>query len=107
MQKSSLIESILIRIPLQFFYVSSIESYDLWQIIDGKERLLSIKEFCQDKAFRLQGLEYLTDLEGRSFDELDRPYQRRLLGTQLTVHSIEKGTSLENYHSICARLGKV
>jgi hypothetical protein len=107
--KSSLIESILIRIPIQSFYLNRAIKFDekdrdFWKIIDGKKRLLSIKEFCMDKTLRLQGLEYLSDLEGKSFDELPRRYQRRLEETILTVHSIETGTTFENYNRIVARL---
>jgi Protein of unknown function DUF262 len=106
-QKSRLIESILIRIPIQSFYVNGAirgDNKDLWTIIDGQKRLLAIKEYCFDRTFGLQGLEYLTVLEGKSFDEIERRYQRRLLETELTVHSIDTGTPLEVYKSICQRI---
>jgi hypothetical protein len=82
------------------------EDRDFWKIVDGKKRLLSLNEFYVDKTFRLQGLEYLDNLEGKSFDEIERRYQRRLTETYLTVHLIESGTTLRVYQSICARLGK-
>jgi hypothetical protein len=106
-QKSRLIESILIRIPIQSFYVNGAirdNDKDLWTIVDGQKRLLAIKEYCFDRTIRLQGLEYLTDLEGKSFDEIERRYQRRLIETELTVHSIDTGTPLEVYQSICKRI---
>ncbi len=106
-QKSSLIESILIRIPIQSFYVNGAirdDNKDLWSIVDGQKRLLAIKEYCFDRTFGLQGLEYLTALEGKSFDEIERRYQRRLLETELIVHSIDTGTPLEVYQSICQRI---
>lgn len=106
-RNSRLIESILIRIPIQSFYVNGAirgDNKDLWTIVDGHKRLLAIKEYCFDRTFKLQGLEYLTVLEGKSFDEIERRYQRRLLETELIVHSIDTGTPLEVYQSICQRI---
>jgi hypothetical protein len=106
-QKSRLIESILVRIPLQSFYVNGAirgDNKNLWTIIDGQKRLLAIKEYYVDRTFRLQGLEYLTILEGKSFDEIERRYQRRLLETELTIHSIDTGTPSGVYKSICQRI---
>lgn len=106
-QKSRLIESMMIRVPIQSFYVNDAirsNDNDFWTIIDGQKRSLAIKEFCGDRTIQLQGLEYLIDLEGKSFDEIGRRYQRRLTQTELTVHSIDRGTPFEVYQSICKRI---
>lgn len=90
--KSRLIESLLVRIPLPIFYIdASID--DKWKIVDGLQRLTALKEYTVDKSFRLEGLEYLgKDLNGMSFEDLPRSFQRRIEETDVTVIQIKKGT---------------
>ncbi len=53
---------------------------------------MALKCFVVDKNLRLQGLEFLKNLEGLLFDELPRRLQRRIKETQVMVYIIEKGT---------------
>ena len=65
-QKSRLIESVLLRIPLPMFYFSE-EAEGRITVVDGLQRLTTIKEFMDNK-FPLKGLEYLKDsCEGRYY----------------------------------------
>ncbi len=89
--KSRLIESILIRIPLPAFYMDATNE-DKWLVIDGLQRLTTLKQFVIDKTLRLNNLEFLINLNGKNYDELPRNYQRRIDETVLTVYLIEKGT---------------
>lgn len=89
--KSRLIESILIRIPLPAFYMDATND-DEWLVIDGLQRLSTLKKFVIDKTLRLDKLEFLTNLQYKNYDELPRNYQRRIDETVLTVYLIEKGT---------------
>lgn len=89
--QSRLIESMLIRIPLPAFYMDATND-DKWLVVDGLQRLTTIKRFIVDKSLRLRGLEFLTHFEGKSFNELPRNYQRRIAETQVTVYLIERGT---------------
>lgn len=102
--KSRLIESILIRIPLPAFYMDATDE-DRWVVIDGLQRLTTLKMFvinkentknskCEDtdKPLKLSELEFLTQLNDKTFDELPRNFQRRITETQVTVYLIEKGT---------------
>jgi len=101
--KSRLIESMLIRIPLPAFYIDATDE-DKWKVIDGQQRLITIKHFVlgrdddnepeqKDKdIFKLSNLEFLTQLNGKSYDEIPRNYQRRIGETQITMYLIEKGT---------------
>src|SRR5260370_14918066 len=89
--QSRLIESMLIRIPLPAFYMDATND-EKWLVVDGLQRLTTLKRFMIDKQLRLSGLEFLKNLEGKSYDELPRHYQRRIAETQITVYLIEKGT---------------
>jgi hypothetical protein len=100
--KSRLIESILIRIPLPAFYMDATDE-NKWVVIDGLQRLTTLKMFVinkdinnnendRDKPLKLSELEFLTQLNGKTFDELPRNFQRRIIETQVTVYLIEKGT---------------
>ncbi len=89
--QSRLIESMLVRIPLPAFYMDATND-EKWLVVDGLQRLTTLKRFMIDKQLRLSGLEFLKNLEGKSYDELPRHYQRRIAETQITVYLIEKGT---------------
>jgi len=89
--KSLLIESILLRFPLPAFYFDGSKEHD-WEVIDGQQRLITLRDFVVEKNLRLTGLEYLKQLEGMSYDELPRDFQRRIEEAQFTVFLMEAGT---------------
>jgi hypothetical protein len=90
-RRSRLIESALLRIPLPAFYFDGIDA-NRWAVIDGLQRLSTLRDFITDKTFALEGLEYLNSAMSKRFDELSRGMQRDLEETQLTLFIIRPET---------------
>ena len=101
--RSRLIESLLLRIPLPVFYMAA-DSEDNWRVVDGLQRLSTLRGFVLDRKLRLRGLEYLSQFHGNSFDDLPRPMQRRITETQLSCHVIEPGTPPEVMYNVFKRI---
>lgn len=92
-QKSRLIESILLRIPLPAFYFSS-NTEGFMQVVDGVQRLSTIHDFARNNAFPLQHLEYLDrELGGKSFSDIEGTiWGKRINATQIIVNVIDPQT---------------
>ncbi len=101
--RSRLIESLLLRIPLPVFYIAA-DRNDNWKVVDGLQRLSTLRDFVLNKKLRLRGLEYLIQFDGNSFDDLPRPMQRRITETQLSCHVIEPGTPPEVMYNVFKRI---
>jgi hypothetical protein len=105
--KSRLIESMLIRIPLPAFYIDATNE-NRWVVIDGQQRLNAMKQFVLNddvsNRLRLSNLEFLTQFNGKFYNEIPRNYQRRINETQITVYLIEKGTPEELKFNIFRRI---
>lgn len=102
--RTRLIESILLGIPLPAFYFN--QSGDgTYQVVDGVQRLSTIALFMSD-GHRLAGtdLEYLTNLDGLTYSELDPASLRRFRSTQIVVHVIEPQTPDEVKYDIFSRV---
>lgn len=92
-QKSRLVESVLLQIPLPAFYFAE-DSQANMRVVDGLQRLSTIRDFVRgDEAsrFRLRELEYLP-LEGQRFEDLPPLLKRRIYNAQITVHVIDPTT---------------
>ena len=100
--KSRLIESLLLRIPIPVFYVAADEDEN-WLVVDGLQRFSTMYDYMTGK-FLLKDLEYLKRIEGKKFDQLNRPYQRRISETQLVVNVIERGTPEEVMFNVFRRI---
>ena len=100
--KSRLIESLLLRIPIPVFYVAADEN-ETWSVVDGLQRTSTIYKYVKGQ-FSLSQLEYLDKLNGRFFEDLPRPMQRRICETQLVINVIEPGTPEEVMFNIFRRI---
>ena len=101
-QKSRLIESLLLKIPIPVFYVAA-DNYDNWSVVDGVQRISTIYDYMNND-FALKGMEYLSDLESNKYDQLPRSMCRRIRETQLIVNVIEAGTPTEVMFNIFHRI---
>lgn len=93
-RQSWLIESLLIRIPLPAFYLDEV-SLDHYAVVDGIQRIHTLHSFMPNEGgegFALEGMQYLTQLEGRQATNLDPPYRRRINEANLFAYIVEAGT---------------
>lgn len=108
-QKSRLIESVLLGIPLPMFYVSA-KTNGVWDVVDGIQRLGTFRDFMLGKeyltsltslspqidkkgrGFRLEGLEFLTQFNGCHYLDLPSKQQNDLKGCNVQVTVIRAGT---------------
>ena len=90
-QRSGLIESLLLGIPLPSFYFNEDDTGRL-QVVDGVQRLTTIYQYVTDQAVRLGEVTYLNDLKGQGFDDLATLFRRRLSSAQFVAHVIDPQT---------------
>lgn len=100
---SRLIESIILRLPLPIFYFD-VSNNSKWVVIDGLQRLSTLKKFIIDKKLTLGNLEFLVQLNGKKYDDLDRSMQRVIEETQINTYQIEPQTPKEVRYSIFNRI---
>lgn len=100
-QKSELIESILMGIPLPLIYIKE-DDRGVYIIVDGRQRLTTLFQFMNHE-FPLQNLNVLKDLNGAYFSEtskngnifskyLAQSQQSKIEDCPLTLHVIKPPT---------------
>ena len=110
-QKSKLIESLLLRIPLPIFYFAEDKEGRL-TIVDGLQRLTTIKEFMNNE-FPLNYLEYLNEgVRGRYYksnpekkqEGIDAKYYRWFNMSQFAVNVIDPSSPYKVKYDIFRRI---
>jgi hypothetical protein len=108
-QKSRLIESILLRIPLPMFYFAEDEEGKL-TVVDGLQRISTIKDFMDNK-FPLKDLQYLDDSCGGRYYEakgtkkgLDAKYLRWFDLTSISANIIDPTSPYKVKYDIFRRI---
>lgn len=110
-QKSKLIESLLLRIPLPIFYFAEDKEGRL-TIVDGLQRLTTIKEFMNNE-FSLNHLEYLNEgVQGRYYKSnpekkqlgIDAKYYRWFNMSQFAVNVIDPSSPYKVKYDIFRRI---
>jgi len=115
-QKSRFIESLMLNLPIPLFYFDEAEDKK-WKVIDGLQRISTLEHFVlgglKDKtlsgnknALILDDLEFKTEFNGKTWDELPREIQRRIEVCQVTINLIQKGTPEEVKYSIFSRINQ-
>ena len=91
-EKSRLIESVLLGLPLPSFYFSEDPETNKLLVVDGLQRLCAFSDFCITKKLKLKGMQFLTGLEGWTYDKLDRTQIRRIKSLKITLNTLRKNT---------------
>ncbi|MCO6470682.1 MAG: DUF262 domain-containing protein [Saprospiraceae bacterium] len=102
-KQSRLIESILIRFPLPAFFFDATDDNN-WLVVDGLQRLSSIRNFCVTKDLKLTNLEFLTQLNGKRWEDLGGDLRRIIEETQVVIYKIMPGTPTDVKFNIFKRI---
>ena len=101
----------MLKIPLPAFYFDASKE-DEWIVIDGLQRLTAFQNYLvgnkqedgSSKKSCFKGMQYLTDFNGKTFDELPRQYIRRIKESSIVAYTVTQGTPDEVAFNIFQRI---
>lgn len=89
-QKSELIESILMGIPIPIVYLFQTRDARI-QVVDGRQRIGAVIDFMNNK-FKLAELKIIKDIKGKRFADLKPIQQRKIEDYQIDTYLIQPPT---------------
>lgn len=123
-RKSKFIESLLLGIPIPYIFLADVEGR--LEIVDGSQRIRTLVEFLCDSEFVdnsqlkdanskkikeatekplvLENLERLTELNGFSFNELDKSRRRRFVHRSLKFIVLSEKTDVQSRKELFERI---
>jgi hypothetical protein len=118
---SRFIESMMLKFPIPPFYFNisykqdkfgqDIPDQPHWQVVDGLQRLSAIRRFIinseqpsEVEPLRLTGLDFFTEYEGATYDELPRNLKRNIHTCQISLFLIYPNTPKPVKHRIFERV---
>lgn len=90
-QKSELIESILMGLPLPIFYFNEDKKGRLI-VVDGRQRLTALFEFMDNRLILSKNLKVLQSISGKKFTDLEALMQSKIEDYQIHAHVIQPPT---------------
>lgn len=89
-QRSELVESVLMGIPIPIIYLFETKDGKK-EVVDGRQRITTFIEFMNNE-FSLKELRMLPNLNGKKFSELDPLLQSKIEDYQLSAYVIQPPT---------------
>jgi len=99
---SRLIESVLLEVPIPVIYLSE-DSDSKYSVIDGQQRLNSFISFLENNI-RLSGLNILTELNSKRFQEISKSLQDKFESATIRIIEIRKESHPDVKFEIFERL---
>ncbi len=112
-KKSRFIESLMLDLPIPLFYFDERDDKK-WYVVDGLQRMSTLEHFMIGKGeigknkekLILENLEFLTDYNDKTWDDLPKDIKRRINSNQVTITLIGKGTPDEVKYTIFSRINQ-
>lgn len=112
-KKSRFIESLMLDLPIPLFYFDERDDKK-WYVVDGLQRMSTLEHFMigmgeigkNKNKLILQNLEFLTEYNDKTWDDLPKDIKRRINSNQVTITLIGKGTPDEVKYTIFSRINQ-
>jgi len=99
---SRLIESLIMQCPIPVVYLNR-RSDEVLEVVDGNQRINSLRRFM-DNNFLLAGLTVFTELNGKSFDNLEQKFHRQVRNRTIRCVIIEPESNSQIKFDVFERL---